>query len=174
MFERFTEQARRVVELAHDEAAALGAQRIGIEHLLLGLAAEPQGAAARGLDSLGLGHAELRSALSETGGGLDAGALESIGIDLDAVRRRVEASFGPGALSGRRSGRLSFSPKAKKALELSLREAIALGDRHIGSEHILLGVMRDPGAAVLAVLHRHGRTPEAIREAALAARTRAA
>jgi ATP-dependent Clp protease ATP-binding subunit ClpA len=173
MFERFTKEARAVVVLAQDEATALEADRVGTEHLLLGLAGE-QGAAARVLDPLGLGHAVLRAELEETGDGLDADALASIGIDLDEVRRRVEESFGPGALGGHRHGRRPFSPEAKKALELALREAIALGDGHIGSEHILLGVMRDPHEPVAGLLWRHDQTPETVRAAVMAARKRAA
>ena len=173
MFERFTKEARAVVVLAQAEATALEADRIGVEHLLLGLAGE-QGAAARVLDPLGLGHAALRAELEGTGDGVDADALASIGIDLDEVRRRVEESFGPGALGGHCTARRAFSPEAKKALELSLREAIALGDRHIGSEHILLGVMRDPHEPVAGLLRRHDQTPEAVRAAVMAARTRAA
>ena len=172
MFERFTKEARAVVLLAQDEAAALEADRIGAENLLLGLAGE-QGAAARVLDPLGLSHAALRAELERTGG-LDADALASIGIDLDEVRRRVEESFGPGALGGRRKGRRPFSPGANKALELALREAIALGDRHIGSEHLLLGVMRDPGEPVAGLLRGRDQTPEAVRAAVMAARARAA
>ena len=173
MFERFTQEARAVVLLAQDEATALEADRIGAEHLLLGLAAE-RGAAARVLEPLGLGHGALRAELEQSGAGLDADALASIGIDLDEVRRRVEESFGPGALGGHRKGRRPFSPEAKKALELALREAIALGDRHIGSEHILLGVVRDPGEPVAGVLRRHDQSPEAVRAAVMAARRRAA
>jgi ATP-dependent Clp protease ATP-binding subunit ClpA len=173
MFERFTKEARAVVLVAQEEATALEADRIGSEHLLLGLAAE-QGTAARVLEPLGLGHAEVRAELEQARDGLDADALASIGIDLDEVRRRVEESFGPGALGGHRKGRRPFSPGAKKALELALREAIALGDRHIGSEHILLGVMRDPGGRVADVLRRRKQTPEAVRAAVMAARTPAA
>ena len=173
MFERFTKEARAVVLLAQDEASALDADRVGTEHLLLGLAAE-RGAAARVLEPLGLGHAALRAELEQAGDGLDAEALASIGIDLDEVRRRVEASFGPGALGGHRKGHRPYSPGAKKALELALREALALGDRQIGSEHVLLGVMRDPGAPVASALQRRGQSADAVRAAVLAARTRAA
>ena len=173
MFERFTKEARAVVVLAQDEATALEADRVGAEHLLLGLAGE-QGAAARVLDPMGLGHAALRAELEGAADGLDADALASIGIDLDEVRRRVEESFGPGALGGHRKGRRPFSPEAKKALELALREALALGDRHIGSEHILLGVMRDPHEPVAGLLRRHDQTPETVRTAVMAARKRAA
>jgi ATP-dependent Clp protease ATP-binding subunit ClpA len=173
MFERFTKEARAVVVLAQDEAGSLEADRIGPEHILLGLAAE-QGAAARVLEPLGLGHAALRAELERAGGAFDADALAAIGIDLDEVRRRVEESFGPGALGGHRKGRRPFSPAAKKVLELALREALALGDRWIGSEHILLGVMRDPDAAVADLLRRRGVTADGVRAAVNAARARAA
>jgi ATP-dependent Clp protease ATP-binding subunit ClpA len=170
MFERFTAEARAVVARAHEEAAAVGAERIGTEHLLLALAALDGGGV---LGGLGLGHDALRADLRRSGGGLDADALAAIGIDLDEVRRRAEASFGPDALQGR-GRRPRFASGAKKALELALREALALGDRGIGPEHVLLGVMRDPGERVRALLERHGQSPGAVREAALAARTRAA
>ena len=171
MFQRFTKQARAVVVRAHEEAAALGSDRIGAEHLLVALAPEE-----RVLDTLGLGadpvRAELRAGARPDK--LDAAALASIGIDLDEVRRRVEQAFGPGALSARRRGRLHFTPGAKKALELALREALALNDNHIGSAHILLGVMRDPDDALADLLRRRGRTPKAVRAAVLAARQAAA
>jgi ATP-dependent Clp protease ATP-binding subunit ClpA len=169
MFERFTKAARAAVERAAEDAAALGAERVGPEHLLLGVAATEGGA----LDDLGLRYAVLRAELERTGGGLDADALATIGIDLGEVERRVEASFGAGALRGR-GGRTRFAPKAKKALELSLREAIALGDRGIGTEHVLLGVLRDPGERVRVLLERHGQSPETVRDAVLAGRARAA
>jgi ATP-dependent Clp protease ATP-binding subunit ClpA len=173
MFERFTQEARAVVALAREQAGALGADRVGNEHLLLGVAGA-RSAAARVLEPLGLGHAELRAALEQTGG-LDADALASIGIDLTEVRRRTEESFGPGALGGRPGkGFRPFTPEAKKSLELSLREAIVHGDREIGPEHILLGVLRDPGEPVAGLLRGRGQTPDSVRAAVLAARTRAA
>ena len=173
MFERFTREARAVVAHAEEQGAALDAPAIGCEHLLLGVAAG-EGAGARVLASLGLDHGALRAELERTGGALDADALAAVGIDLDQVRRRVEASFGPGALSGRRRGATRFTPKAKKALELGLREALALGDRSIAGEHLLLGLMRDPEDRVARLLDRRGRTPDAVRAATLAARSRAA
>jgi ATP-dependent Clp protease ATP-binding subunit ClpA len=173
MFERFTKEARAVVHAAEAEADALGAGAIGREHLLLGVAAQ-NGIGARALESLGARHEDLRAELERSPGGLDAGALASIGIDLDEVRRRIEESFGPGALARRRPGRPRFSPGAKKALELSLREALALGDHHIGAEHILLGVARDPGEPAGAALRAHGADRAAVRAAVLAARTKAA
>ena len=169
MFERFTRQARAVVERAVEESAAAGARSIDREHLLLALAHAEPGL----LAPLGLAHDALRADLAATGGALDADALAAIGIDLAEVQRRVEASFGPDALRGR-TGHRRFAPAAKKALELALREALALGDRGIAAEHVLLGVMRDPGERVRALLARRGQTPEAVRAAVLAARAKAA
>ena len=165
MLERFTKQARAVVERAVEEAGALGADRIAPEHLLLGIAATHGSV----LDDLGLGYETLHAEVVQSGGALDADALATIGIDLGEVERRVER----GALRGR-GGRVRFAPKAKKAMELALREAVALGDRRIGAEHLLLGVMRDPGERVRAVLARHDVAPEAVRAAVLAARSKAA
>jgi ATP-dependent Clp protease ATP-binding subunit ClpA len=169
MFERFSRTARAVVERAAGEARELGAPRVEPEHLLLGIAAEAPGV----LDGLGLGYAALRADLERSGGALDADALATIGIDLGEVERRVEASFGPGALRGRR-GRTRFAPKAKKALELSLRETLALGDNRIEADHVLLGLMRDPGERVTALLAGRGAAPGAVRAAVLAGRERAA
>jgi ATP-dependent Clp protease ATP-binding subunit ClpA len=170
MFERFTKEARAAVERAGDEAVAAGAPQIDREHLLLALAAaEP-----RLLAPLGLRYDALAADLAATGGALDADALAAIGIDLDEVRRRVEAAFGPDALSARRRGHRRFAPKAKRTLELAVREALALGDRHIGAEHLLLALMRDPGERVGALLAGRGQSPAAVRAAALAARRRAA
>jgi ATP-dependent Clp protease ATP-binding subunit ClpA len=171
MFERFTREARAVVERAQDEAAALGHDYLGTEHLLLGIAA------GGGLPaSLGLEHHTLRTAIGGSSQQLDADALAAIGIDLDAVRRAVEESFGPGALSGRRrrGGHVPICPKAKKALELALREALALGDRHIGSDHILLALARGPDHGAARALAACGTTPAALRAAVLEARRRAA
>ena len=150
----------------------LGHDHVGTEHLLLGIAA------GGGLPaSLGLDHDALRAAVGGSSQRLDADALAAIGIDLDAVRRAVEESFGPGALSGRRDrrgGHVPICTKAKKALELSLREALALGDRNIGSEHILLGMTRDPDTGAARALAACGSSPAALRAAVLEARRRAA
>jgi ATP-dependent Clp protease ATP-binding subunit ClpA len=163
MFERFTRSARETVSHAEAEARALGHGSIGTEHLLLGVAASA-GDASRVLADNGATPETLRAAIRSP---LDGEALASIGIDVDEVRRRVEASFGPGALDRgrrRRSGRVAFTAAAKKSLELSLREAIQLGDRHIGPEHVLLGLLREGSAE--AVLQRTG-TPVAELRAAL-------
>ena len=125
MFERFTDRARRVLVLSQDEARGLNHNFIGTEHLLLGVIREEDGLAAK--------------------------ALTSLGISLDAVRKEVKETIGPAA-SGY-EGSPPFTPRAKKVLELSLREALQLGHNYIGTEHILLGLVREGegvGAQVLA------------------------
>jgi ATP-dependent Clp protease ATP-binding subunit ClpA len=163
MLERFTDGARTAVTGAQDEAAALGSDHIGTEHLLLGVAAAP-GRAGEVLAAHGATPDRLRSATRPR---LDRDALATLGIDLDEVRRRVEASFGAGALDRPRprGGHIPFTPEAKKALELALREAVARGDRDIRSEHVLLGVLRDDKAEAVAVLTRAGASREAVRAA---------
>jgi ATP-dependent Clp protease ATP-binding subunit ClpA len=169
MFNRFTRGARQTVERAQVEARALGHDCIGTEHLLLGIAAGT-GRATTVLADHGATVDALRIALREEyRTPLDAQALASLGIDLDEIRRRAEAAFGPGALERghrrRRRGHLRFTPPAKKALELALREALAAGDNHIDAEHVLLGLLRDEKAAAVAVLRRTGAPAEAVREA---------
>jgi ATP-dependent Clp protease ATP-binding subunit ClpA len=150
MFDRFTNGARQVVVLAQHEARALGHDWIGTEHLLLGLAAESDGLAARVLDRAGVRLEDLRRAVTDRvgpGRAADAEALATIGIDLDAVRRAVEATFGEGALGRTRAGCIPFTPRAKRSLELALREALSLGHDAIGTEHLLLGLACGPGVA---------------------------
>ncbi|MBG0815079.1 Clp protease N-terminal domain-containing protein [Planomonospora sp. ID82291] len=163
MFERFTQDARQAVKLAQDNARRLNHHFIGGEHLLLGLLDRPESVSARLLTRHGLDHERAYRSVFDmipprAGDRLDADALETIGIDLSAIRERVEAAFGPGALDrppqrthrGRLvSGRhIAFTAPAKKALELSLREALALKHRHISDGHLLLGVLRaGPGPA---------------------------
>ena len=179
MFERFTDGARKAVTDAQVVARRLGHDRIGTEHVLLGLV-EGDGVAARVLGGLGVTSAAVeREILAEVGrgplGSRDAEALGAIGIDLDEVRRRVEASFGKGALHwrpGRRhpawrppmqGGHIPFSPRAKKVLELSLREALALKHNHIGTEHILLGLVREGEGLAALVLTKLGADLEVVR-----------
>ena len=138
MFERFTDKARRVVVLAQEEARRLGHTQIGTEHILLGLLREEDGSAAQ--------------------------ALESLGVGLEAARARVEADAGRG--SGQ-SGHIPFTPEAKRTLELSLREALQLGENYIDTEHILLGLVRDPSSPGARVLAELGGTPEAVRQRVL-------
>jgi ATP-dependent Clp protease ATP-binding subunit ClpA len=128
MFERFTQRARRVVVLAQEEARMLNHNYIGTEHILLGLIREGEGVAAK--------------------------ALESLGISLEAVRQEVEKMIGRGQQAP--SGHVPFTPRAKKVLELSLREAHALGHNYIGTEHILLGLIREGSGVAAQVLVKLG------------------
>jgi ATP-dependent Clp protease ATP-binding subunit ClpA len=128
MFERFTDQARRVVVLAQEEARLLNHNYIGTEHLLLGLAHEGQGVAAK--------------------------ALESLGISLEAVRAQVEEIIGQGQSAP--VGHIPFTPRAKKVFELSLREALQLGHNYIGTEHVLLGLVREGEGVAAQVLVKLG------------------
>ena len=128
LFERFTDRARRVVVLAQEEARLLNHSYIGTEHILLGLIHEGEGVAAKALDSLS--------------------------ISLDAVRAQVEEIIGQGGSSP--SGHIPFTPRAKKVLELSLREALQLGHNYIGTEHILLGLLREGEGVATQVLQKLG------------------
>ncbi|MEV1291792.1 Clp protease N-terminal domain-containing protein [Pseudonocardia sp. NPDC049635] len=167
MFERFTDPARQVVVIAQEQARERGAARIGPEHLLLGVLRCPGSPGETLLRGAGVGTAEVESALA-TGTGT-AEALATLGIDLDEVRRAAEESFGPGALERRRSrrwfaGHIPFEKASKKSLELALREAVRLGDRHIGTEHVLLGLLH-PDHAASRVLERYGVTLAGMRRA---------
>ena len=136
MFERFTDRARRVVVLAQDEARALNHNYIGTEHLLLGLIHEGEGVAAK--------------------------ALESMDISLDAVRAQVVEIIGEGQAAP--SGHIPFTPRAKKVLELSLREALQLGHNYIGTEHILLGLLREGEGVAAQVLTKQGADLSQVRQ----------
>ena len=169
MFERFTHAARDVIVRAHEEAAAFGHERVGGEHLLLGAATAGALPASLGVDQAG-----LRAAVKRAPAGIDAQALATIGIDLDTVRLSVEHAFGPDALARRRRRHVPFGAGAKRALERSLREAVALRDRQIGPEHILLGLADVPDAGAAYVLAACGTSPGALRAAVLAGRRKAA
>lgn len=157
MFEKFTTRARQVVVDAQQEAHRLGHDRVGTEHLLLALVGPDGDGAARLLSGAGLTPEGVRAAIVAALGeprmltDEDAAALEAIGIDVEAVRARIEESFGPGALApepAARPGlfggrRTPFTPRSKKVLELALREAIRLRHRGIGTEHVLLGLIRE-------------------------------
>jgi len=170
MFERFTTEARATVVGAQQEARRLGSARIGTEHLLLGLL-DQDGLAAEVLTRHGVTRDAVAAAVIAAGGGseLDADALSTLGIDLEAVRSTVEAAFGPGALdepSGRRSqqrGHIPFTPRAKKVLELGLREALAMGSRSIADGHIALGLVREGQGLAMKVLHDLGIDPQVLR-----------
>jgi ATP-dependent Clp protease ATP-binding subunit ClpA len=179
MFERFTKDARDTVVRAQYEAHRLGHEHIGTEHLLLGVATG-EGRARDVLEARGVTATRLRAAIeADTLPALDAGALATLGIDLDEVRERVEGTFGPGALTGRRACRRGwlrgrvvppFTPRAKKALELSLREALALGDNFIGAEHVLLGLLREGDGVAAQILRSRGVERAAVQAALLRAR----
>lgn len=170
MFEKFTGAARAAVVQAHGEAKELSAPRIGTPHVLLGvLAVESDSTLGAVCGESGLTATTVRERLAGGAeerplGDADAEALRSVGIDLDAVRESVEATFGVNALDGvdtpaerrgwfaRRGGHIPFTPAAKKALELALREALARKDTGIGAEHILLGLLRGADPEVLAAI----------------------
>lgn len=182
MFERFTPAARSVTMRAEQEGRELGYPGVTAAHLLIALAWDGGELAHRVLADLRFDRAEakgtLRRALDPSQRPLDdddAEALRSLGIDVEEVRRAIEASFGTGALEHaqerfRLSGRIPFTPEAKKGLELALREALRLGDRHIGPEHLLLGIVRDAGSSADALLRAQGIGPQAVRDAVDAAR----
>jgi ATP-dependent Clp protease ATP-binding subunit ClpC len=135
VFERFTERARRVVVLAQEEAGMLNHNYIGTEHILLGLIHEGEGVAAK--------------------------ALESLGISLEDVRADVEQIIGRGESA--QAGQIPFTPRAKKVLELSLRESLQLGHNYIGTEHVLLGLAREGEGVGAQVLQKRGADLESVR-----------
>ena len=139
MFERFSDRARKVVVLAQEEARKLDHNYIGTEHLLLGLIHEGEGVAAR--------------------------AMESLDIGLEDVRREVQEMIGHG--EGASVGHIPFTPRAKKVLELSLREALQLGHNYIGTEHILLGLIREGEGVAAQVLQKLGADLNGVRQAVI-------
>jgi ATP-dependent Clp protease ATP-binding subunit ClpC len=136
MFQRFTDRARRVVVLAQDEARVLGHNYIGTEHILLGLINEGEGVAAK--------------------------ALTTMGLSLEATRQQIEDIIGRG--EGTREGHIPFTPRAKKVLELSLNEARQLGHDYIGTEHILLGLIREGDGVAAQVLVSFGANLNRVRQ----------
>ena len=169
MFERFTKPARQVVTSAAEHAVRAVAGEIRPEHVLQALLDQEGCLAVRVLAGLGAPAAELRAVLDRHRqryvDGLDAEdaeALRSIGIDLDEVVRRIERNLG-GPVPGRRRPR--FSRAAKKVLELALREAIALRHNYIGTEHLLLGLVRGGDRVVADTLAELGLEPRALRAA---------
>jgi ATP-dependent Clp protease ATP-binding subunit ClpA len=175
MFERFTHEARGVVVRAQEEARALGHDYLGTEHLLLGALAEESNAGRTLLErwlTIEQARAEVVELLGHGHPSLDADALALLGIDLDEVRRRVEETFGEGALArpqrcrrGWVRGIRCFTPRAKKALELSLREALLAGDRQIRPEHVVLGLLREGEGIAARILAARGVRLEDMRAA---------
>jgi ATP-dependent Clp protease ATP-binding subunit ClpC len=136
VFERFTDRARRVVVLAQEEARTLNHNHIGTEHILLGLIVDGEGVAAK--------------------------ALEGLGISLDQMRAEVESVIGRGE-SRSDAPHIPFTPRAKKVLELALREALQLGHNYIGTEHVLLGLVREGEGVGAQVLVKRGANLEQVR-----------
>ena len=197
MLERFTTEARAVITRAADEAGSPTRQRVGTEHLLVALLAEDAGISYRVLHEAGLDAERVRSAAERLRGSAeriltedDAAALLSIGIDVSTVLARIEESFGPSALdpvgagSGRRGqgsrrgflGRRNrseqgsrFTERSRKILELSLREAVRLHSDHIGTEHLLLGLIRQGDSPALDIIKDAGISPADLRTATLTA-----
>jgi ATP-dependent Clp protease ATP-binding subunit ClpC len=141
VFERFTDGARNVIVHAQDEARALRHNYIGTEHLLLGLLREDEGVAAR--------------------------VLSSFDVTVDRVREHVRSVIGEGDEPLERSGQVPFTPRAKKVLDLSLREALSLGHNSIGTEHILLGLVRENEGVAARILLDSGADAEMIRRKVL-------
>ena len=139
MFERFTDRARRVVVLAQSEARLLNHNYIGTEHLLLGMINEGHGVAAK--------------------------ALESLGISLEIARGEVEEIIGQGQSAP--TGHIPFTPRAKKVLELALRESRYLGHNYIGTEHILLGLVREGDGVAAQILRKLGGDLAGVRQAVI-------
>jgi ATP-dependent Clp protease ATP-binding subunit ClpA len=191
MFERFTHAAREVVVRAQAEAREAGHQPIGTQHTLIALLADADGPIALALRPDEVDAAYVRAevlrrvgqspALRRDEEAEDAAALKSIGIDLDQVRRAIEENFGPGALRLPRetqkrkglfgrfypaTGHIPFSPRNKKVLELSLREAIRLKHNYIAPEHILLGLLREGEGLGVQILVDKGVDLQRLREAA--------
>jgi ATP-dependent Clp protease ATP-binding subunit ClpA len=171
MFERFTEDARQVVVSSQDEARRLHHPFIGTEHLLLGLLSQAGSPTTAVLERHGVTRTATLEAIRRFSGqeDFDAAALGAVGIDLDSVRGSVEAAFGPGALeaAGRWrqvKGHIPFTRRAKKVLELSLREAVAMQSKSITEGHIALGLLRDGGGVEMKVLAELGVDPEAVRQ----------
>jgi ATP-dependent Clp protease ATP-binding subunit ClpA len=170
MFERFTDKARQVVVGAQAEARERHADAIRTEHLLAALFAVPENLAVTVLKALSVDREKIAADIDRLRPGgrpaLDAEALSTLGIDLDEVRRQVEEAFGPGALDrtraaqgregGRWGGHIPFDRTTKKALELSLREAIHLKHNYIGTEHLLLGLLHAEGGAAHHILTARG------------------
>src|SRR6266487_6168502 len=134
MFERFTSRARAIVVLAQVEARAFNHNYIGTEHLLLGLIKEGEGVAVE--------------------------ALQALGVNLETIRQQVEEKIDAGTQARAASGHIPFTPRAKKVLEFSLREALQLGHNYIGTEHILLGLIREDDGVAAQIMSRHATLRE--------------
>lgn len=193
MFERFTRPARTVVVRAAEHSRRMGHAHVGTEHLLLGLLSPEAGGTSRLLLDAGLDPREVEAAVQRIDAASarffsdeEADALRTVGIDVDAVLERMEKTFGPDAVRAepkprrgpfrraRAAVRSRFTQRARKVLELSLREAIRCHHDHIASEHILLGLLREGRGSAVTILRDAGVDPDALRRATLAALREAA
>lgn len=169
MFERFTKDAREIVVSAQGAARRRNERVIGTEHLLMAVLAQQHTVSTTVLGRHGLSAAGVDAAATRLtrADDLDADALGALGIDLDAVREKVESAFGRGALDrGRRGpqfGHIPFSPRAKKVLELSLREAVRLKHQEIRDGHITLGILREGEGLAAKIITDAGIDVDALR-----------
>jgi ATP-dependent Clp protease ATP-binding subunit ClpC len=157
IFNRFTRETRACVEAAVEEARMLGHDSVGDEDLLMGILRTDEGIGAEALSSLGV---TLEGAREESEQML-SDALTSIGISLEQVRREAGDAFEMRVPDNRR---IPFSPRAKKALEQALREAVRLRDNRIGTEHVLLGILRNKDGTAVRILAGMGVSPEALED----------
>lgn len=155
IFNRFAREARACVEAAVEEARTLGHDSIGDEDLLLGVLRADEGLGAQALSSLGV----TLDAAREESEGMTSDALSSVGISLEDIRREAGDTFDQRIPESRR---IPFSPRAKKVLERSLREAVKLGDNQIGTGHVLLGILSNEDGTAVRMLARIGVSTEAL------------
>jgi ATP-dependent Clp protease ATP-binding subunit ClpC len=167
IFNRFTKETRRCVVAAVEEARMLGHDSIGDEDLLLGILRADEGVAAEALSSLGV---TLEGARKESEGML-SDALSSVGISWEEVRREAGDAFEMRIPDYRK---IPFSPKAKKGLERALREAVRLRDNQLGTEHVLLGILRNEDGTAIRMLARLGLSPQMLEDRLYELRGRAA
>lgn len=166
IFNRFTRETRACVEAAVEEARALGHDTVGDEDLLMGILRNDEGIGAAALSSLGV---TLEGVQGESEQMFSA-ALTSIGISMEQVRREAGEAFEMRVPDNRR---IPFSPRAKKALEQALREAVRLRDSRIGTEHVLLGILRNRDGMAVRIMAGMGLSPEALEDRLCELRVRA-
>ena len=166
MFARFTDKARTSVESAFEEARMLGHDSLGDEDLLLGILQADEGIAAEALSSLGVTLDDARDECEE----MLSEALSSIGISLEVIRREAGEAFGMSLPDDRK---IPYSPRAKNVLVRARKEMRRLGDNHLGTEHVLLGIVGNEDGAAVRMLERLGVSPEALEERLFELRERA-
>jgi ATP-dependent Clp protease ATP-binding subunit ClpC len=164
IFNRFAREARRSVEAALQEARMLGHDSLGDEDLLLGILRADEGIAAEALSSLGVTLEDARGESEE----MLSGALASVGISLEEIRREAGEAFDL-RIPGKR--RIPFAPGAKKVLERAVRMSVSLGDKHLGTDHILLAILENEDGTAVRILARLGVTPEMLNDQLFEARS---